>query len=264
MTNHEHLFIETPEPNLSAGMQHLNGSYTSYYNLRHRRAGHLFQGRFKAQLIDNEGHYWAISRYIHLNPVRARLVQRPEEWAWSSYRGYHRASMQWPWITYNRVLREFGRDVDKARRKYRQFVAEGLETELEPPWSTAVGGLIVGGERFAEKIRGMLAGRPRDRSLPMLEALRPRPTLSSIMEAVAREFKVDRTTWSPGRRNDDASRAVAAWLARRRFGYKTRDIAEALGYRGHGGVVTAIRRIEAARKPLGRTLRKLEKQLGND
>jgi hypothetical protein len=196
--------------------------------------------------------------------VRARLVQRPEKWAWSSYRGYHRASMQWPWITYNRVLREFGRDVDEARRKYRQFVAEGLETKLEPPWSAPVGGLIVGGERFVEKIRGMLAGRPRDRSLPMVEALRPRPTLSSIMEAVAREFKVDPTTWAPGRRNDDASRAVAAWLARRRFGYKTRDIAEALGYRSHGGVVTAIGRIDAATEPLGRTLRTLERRLGSD
>jgi REP element-mobilizing transposase RayT len=264
MTNHEHLFVETPEPNLSAGMQHLNGSYTSYYNLRHRRVGHLFQGRFKAHLIDNEGYYWSISRYIHLNPVRARLVQRPEEWPWSSYRGYHRASMQLPWATYNRVLREFGRDADEARRKYRQFVNEGLERKLDPPWASAAGGLILGGERFVEKIRGLLEGRPRDVSLPMVQALRPRPTLARIIEVVVAEFDVDPTTWSPGRRNEDAGRPIAAWLARRRFGYKTQEIAQALGYRSHGGTVAAIRRIEAACETLGRTLRKLEGQLAND
>ncbi|HOQ86871.1 MAG TPA: hypothetical protein PLQ89_14255 [Phycisphaerae bacterium] len=114
--------------------------------------------------------------------MRARLVSRPERWPWSSYRGYHRVSMQLPWITYNRVLREFGREADEARRKYRQFVTAGLEASLDPPWASAVGGLIVGSERFVEKLRGMLSGRPRDGSLPMVQALRPRPTLSRIIE----------------------------------------------------------------------------------
>jgi REP element-mobilizing transposase RayT len=111
MDNHDHLYVETPEANLSPGMQHLNGSYTSYFNRRHRRSGHLFQGRYKAQLIENEGHFWEVSRYIHLNPVRARLADRPEDWRWSSYRGYHRATRQLPWVKYGRVLREFGRNV---------------------------------------------------------------------------------------------------------------------------------------------------------
>ena len=88
MTNHDHLFLETPEPNLSAGMHLLNGSYTGYFNLRHRRVGHLFQGRFKAHLVEEEGYFTEISRYIHLNPVRAKLVERPEQWKWSSYGGY--------------------------------------------------------------------------------------------------------------------------------------------------------------------------------
>jgi len=78
MNNHDHLFVETPRANLAAGMHYLNGSYTSYFNRRHRRVGHLFQGRYKALLIENEGHYWEVSRYIHLNPVRASLVKRPE------------------------------------------------------------------------------------------------------------------------------------------------------------------------------------------
>ena len=77
MTNHEHLFLETPEPNLSAGMHLLNSSYTGYFNLRHRRAGHLFQGRFKAHLVEEEGYFTEISRYIHLNPVRASWSSGP-------------------------------------------------------------------------------------------------------------------------------------------------------------------------------------------
>ena len=71
MTNHEHLFVETPQANLSAGMQYLNGSYTGYFNRRHRRAGHLFQGRFRGHLIDQDGYFLEVSRYLHLNPVRA-------------------------------------------------------------------------------------------------------------------------------------------------------------------------------------------------
>ena len=256
--------METPEPNLSAGMQHLNGSYTTYFNRRHRRVGHLFQGRFKAQLIDNEGYYWAISRYIHLNPVRARLVKRPEEWPWSSYPGYHRSSRQLPWVTYQRVLREFGRDAEQARAEYRRFVMDGVETQPDCPWETAVQGLILGREQFVEKIRRLLSGRPVDRSLPTVEALRPRPSLSRIAEMVAHEFGADRAAWSAGRRVDDASRAAAAWLARRRFGYQVRQIADALGYTSHGGVVGAVQRIDAASAELRKTLAKLERRASID
>jgi len=264
MNNHEHLYVETPVANLSAGMQHLNGSYTSYFNRRHRRAGHLFQGRFKSVLIESEGHYWEVSRYIHLNPVRARLVERPEDWRWSSYAGYHRRSRELPWVTYRDVLREFGRKADKARRAYRRYVAAGVESMPRCPWRDAVHGLIVGGDEFVEKIQELLSGRRADRSLPELEALRPRPTLERIVQAVAEEFEVDPVEWTAGRRHDDASRAVAAYLARRRYGYRAGEVAQALGYSSHGGVVAAVRRMDSADKGLQRTIRKLEKKLTID
>jgi len=107
MNNHDPWCLETPEPNRSAGTQHRNGSYTSYFNRRHRRRGHVFQGRYKPHLIENEGHDWEVSRYILLNPARAKLVYRPEDWPWGSYRGCHRASRRVPWVTYERVLNEF-------------------------------------------------------------------------------------------------------------------------------------------------------------
>jgi putative transposase len=118
LTNHDHMFVETPEPNLSAGMQYLNGAYSSYFNRRHRRVGHLFQGRFKGQLVETDGYFLEVSRDIHLNPVRAGAAQRPEHWKWGSYIGYHYSNGGLPWITYERVLREFGRNKRKARHRY--------------------------------------------------------------------------------------------------------------------------------------------------
>ncbi len=264
MNNHDHLFVETPDPNLSAGMQHLNGSYTSYFNNRHRRHGHLFQGRYKSHVIESEGHFWEVSRYIHLNPVRARLVERPEQWAWSSYPGYQRTSRQLAWVTYGDVLAEFGRNIEQARRAYRRFVTAGIAESPASPLKNAVGGLIVGGEAFALRIREMLEGRPTDSSVPALERLRPRPSLEVIASAVADVFEVDRSRWTDGRRNDDASRAAAAFLARRRFGYRGREVATALGYGSHGGVTAAVRRIESSTAALKRKIRQIERKLANN
>ena len=90
MNNHLHLSFQTPEANLSAGMHDLNSGYATWFNRRHRRVGALFQGRFKAILVENESYSCVLSRYIHLNPVRAGIVQRPENYRWSSYPHYLR------------------------------------------------------------------------------------------------------------------------------------------------------------------------------
>ena len=261
MTTHDHLFLETPEPNLSAGMQYLNGSYTSYFNRRHRRSGHLFQGRFQGHLVEEEGYFLEVSRYIHLNPVRAKMVARPEEYRWSSYGGYVRAGEALPWITYARVLGEFGRDVTAARRAYRRFVGGGVDEPPPSPWAGALGGLLVGSDRFVAKMRRLLGARPDDAGLPQLLSLKPRPPLEVIADAVADHFGSDRRLWRPGRRVEDASRAVAAYLARRRFGYRASEVAEALGYRGHGGVHTAVARVEAGSAKLRKTAETLERQI---
>jgi REP element-mobilizing transposase RayT len=85
MDNHYHLLVETPDANLSIGMRQLNGVYTQLYNRRHRRTGHIFQGRYKAILVDKDNYLLELSRYVVLNPVRARLAKLPEHWKWSSY-----------------------------------------------------------------------------------------------------------------------------------------------------------------------------------
>lgn len=261
MINHEHLFVETPEPNLSAGMQYLNGSYTSYFNRRHRRAGHLFQGRFQGHLVEQEGYFLEVSRYIHLNPVRANIVERPEQHAFGSYPGYVRAGRALDWVCYDQVLGEFDRDLATARRAYGRFVRAGMRERLLSPFRTAVGGLLLGSDRFVGKMRGLLADRPSDAALPQLERLRPRPSIEEIIAAVTSHFGRDTADWQPRRRADHAGRAVAAWLMRRRFGYSARQTADALGYRGHGSVASAVARIDTAAPHLKKAVTQLAEEL---
>lgn len=176
MTNHEHLFVETPEPNLSAGMQYLGGSYTSYFNRRHRRSGHLFQGRFKGHLVEEEGYFRQVSRYIHLNPVRAGMVRRPQDYPWSSYPGYAQARRTVAWVSYDRVLGGFGRDLPAARRAYGRFVRAGVDNPPPSPFAEAVGSLLLGSAAFVTRVRRLLQDRPEDAGIPQLKQLRPRPT----------------------------------------------------------------------------------------
>ena len=261
MTNHEHLFVETPEPNLSAGMQYLNGSYTSYFNRRHRRAGHLFQGRFKGHLIEARGYFLEVSRYIHLNPVRAGMVKLPREYHWSSYPGYLRAGRTLGWVRYDRVLGEFGSQLPEARRSYGRFVRAGVASPPRSPFAQAVGGLLLGSQEFVERIRRRLKDRPTDAAMPQLKRLRERVPLERILEAAAREFGYAEPPWSHGSRSDDAARAAAAYVARRRFGYRAKAVADALGYGHASGVSHAIRRIESGNDALHKTIARIERSL---
>ena len=195
-------------------MQFLNGSYTGYFNRRHRRAGHLFQGRYKSQLVEEEGYYLEVSRYIHLNPVRARCVERPEQYRWGSYPGYHNPRRTFVWTTYKNVLGEFGRDQKKARAAYRQFVAAGVQQKPVSPFSQASGGLLVGGETFLERISEMLRDRDAEPALSPFAPPRGKPSLQTIRAVVAEEYGVDSTDWAKGNRSDNLARAVAAHLSR--------------------------------------------------
>ena len=122
MDNHYHLVIETPEANLSAGMQRLNGTYAQRFNQRHGRSGHLFQGRFHAALLDREAHLLETCRYVVLNPVRAGACAEPIAWPWSSYRATAGFSPRPSFLTVSWIHSLFGRDTSRAIRAYRAFV----------------------------------------------------------------------------------------------------------------------------------------------
>jgi putative transposase len=125
MTNHFHLLIETPEPNIAHGMQALNGRYAQRFNRRHGRVGHLFERRYDSVLIESDCHLAEVERYIVLNPFRAQLRQRAEDWPWSSYRATAGLARAPRFLDVDRVLMEFGRDPRVGRARYADFVADG-------------------------------------------------------------------------------------------------------------------------------------------
>lgn len=181
MDNHFHLLLMTPKGNLGEFMRHFNISYTSAFNRRHRRVGHLYQGRYKAFLIDADNYLLALSRYIHLNPVRLKAFEKKmtdEKWAelsrfrWSSLWGYLLSTKREAFVDYEMVLSQAGGDTRKGRQGYRRFILSGLEGELESPLELGRGHGIVGGKDFIDWVKGKLVDRRiRRREQPALREL---------------------------------------------------------------------------------------------
>ena len=131
MGNHFHLLVETPRANLPVGMRHLNGCYSQWFNRRRQRVGHLFQGRYKASLVEKHPYLLELIRYMALNPLRAEppLSAAPELYPWSSYRILLGLAPRPSWFTCDWVLAQFGDEYGAARSRLRTFVGEGLVAE---------------------------------------------------------------------------------------------------------------------------------------
>ena len=127
MPNHYHLLLETPLPNLSEGLQRLNWRHAIRFNWRHDYTGHLFESRFYSEPIERDAHFLETARYIVLNPVRAGLCEHPAQWPFSSYRATL-SSEPGSFAVTPRLLGQFGRDPDEARRRFETFVAEGVDS----------------------------------------------------------------------------------------------------------------------------------------
>ena len=170
--------IETPEANLTKGMRHLNGVFTQWSNRRHKRSGHLFQGRYKAILVDRDSYFLELARYIVLNPVRAAMVKHPRLWAWSSYGTTIGTSPVPVWLTTDDLLAEFGKRRAGARRKYQQFIEEGMSAESI--WKDLKGQIYLGDDDFVEQLRSKLGERDGDVNIPRVQQRGPAPKLSAI------------------------------------------------------------------------------------
>ncbi|TSK06593.1 MAG: addiction module toxin RelE [Geobacter sp.] len=212
MNNHYHLIIETPDANLSHGMRQLNGNYTQSFNKRHGRVGHIFLGRFKAVIVEKDSHLLELSRYVVLNPVRAGIVATPEEWHWSSYRstqGLANDSV----LNYQWILSQFGTTTSEARRKYKEFVLEGVRQDA--PWDRLKGQLIFGTEAFASGIHDLIGGREEIPEIPKVQRHIGRPKLEDLFP--------QRATTSKGDRN------ALIGKAHLQHGYELKEIADHLG-----------------------------------
>jgi len=180
MGNHYHLVIETPDGNLSKGMRQLNGVYTQAFNRRHHRVGHLFQGRFKGILVQKESHYLEVCRYVVLNPVRAKAVKQPREWAWSSYRATGGLAAVPRCLKIEEILSHFGQRRGPAQQKYREYVGEGIAGATI--WENLEAQSLLGLEGFADALRGHVTGKETVREIPKGQRLIGRASLKKLFD----------------------------------------------------------------------------------
>ena len=164
MTNHYHMVIETPDANLSKGMRQLNGVYTQRFNRTHRRVGHVFQGRFKAILVDKDSYLLELARYVVLNPLRAKMVLRLEQWPWSSFLATCGQTAKPNWLQTDFVLAQFAAQRARAIAKYVAFVHEGAK--LPSVWEQLQGQVYLGSESFVKKMQALVDTKPSLTEIP--------------------------------------------------------------------------------------------------
>ena len=208
MGNHYHLVVETPEGNLSKGMRQLNGMYTQASNRRHGRTGHLFQGRFKGILVDKDNYLLELTRYVVLNPVRAGMVKYPGDYPWSSYRAMVGDTPSPTWLATDAMLLRFGQRRAEARRRYAEFVRQGLNAGTI--WSGLQKQIYLGDDKFVTKMQKKAKVQGDELSIPRAQRRGPPPALTTL--------------FARHRHRDDG--IVAAYET---GGYSYREIAEHLG-----------------------------------
>lgn len=213
MENHYHLLVETEIGNLSLGMRQINGVFTQYFNRRHQREGHLFQGRFKAILLERESYLLELCRYVVLNPVRAGVTERPEDYVWSSYRATSGVEEPPRFLAADWVLSQFDNDRSKAHRQYRDFVMEGLG--VKQVWQDLKSQCILGSPKFLAEIKPALKGKPPLREIPRSQRLFFRPLLEELL--------------APGSYSGKAARNELMKKANLEYGYSFSEIGRHVG-----------------------------------
>lgn len=204
MTNHVHLAIQVGEVSLSRIMQNLAFRYTKWINWRQNRNGHLFQGRYKAVLVDADSYLQELTRYIHLNPVRAGMVPTPEQYPWSGHRAYL-GKETIPWLTTDWVLSLFSQECVQARIGYQDFVIQGKDEGYQAEYHTgsAHESRVLGDDTFIDTVLTQAEAKPLKRV-----------SLEDILQGVCQQYGIEKQELkAPGKyRKQSEVRGVAAWL----------------------------------------------------
>ncbi|MCL5774370.1 MAG: transposase [Firmicutes bacterium] len=228
MDNHYHVVIETVEGNMSRGMRQLNGVYTQFFNKKHNRVGHLFQGRYKAILVEKDSYLLALCRYIVLNPVRAGFIKIPNEWQWSSYGDTSEETNQHSFLTIDWILSQFGINMLEAKAKYKKFVLEGVKDDFS--LGILKGQIFLGKDGFAGAFKKLLESTESLEEVPKIQRYAARLPLEEIFKKENLRNK---------RLKDKAIYEAYAYN-----GYKLKEIADYIGVH-YTSISRAIKRVEA-------------------
>jgi len=246
MPNHYHLLVETPRANLSRSIGWFQTTYTVRFNRRHRRSGHLFQGRFKAHVIDAEDYARQLVCYVHLNPVRPRdknaMVPADRraalaQWRWSSHLAYLGRRAPPPWLCMD-WLAFFGRTRRQARRNYEELIDQAFGRKVESPWEQLRGGLALGGAALQKRVDALLRKK------------KGREELKWVARAERASQRVTAARALAGRQPE---RPWQVWVRVHLGGERRVDIARAYGYKDGSAITQILKRlhVEAASKPAG-------------
>jgi len=241
MPNHFHLLVQLTEETLSKGMHWLNTSYAIRFNKRHDRVGHVLQGRFKSPPVEKESYLLELIRYIILNPSRANLVRRPEDYAWSSYRATIGLAPTPAWLALDEVLLPFGPDRDLARAALRDFVSAAIGVDSSV-WKELFERGYIGSDDWMTQIQARIDRKARGSEHKRDERRIVRPAMREIIAAVARTYGVDPLRLQYGLH--PVARMVAVWIGRNEGLLTGPEIAAAFNLRSPGHISELVRRCD--------------------
>lgn len=240
MTNHYHMIIETPEKNLSKIMHHINSSYTTYINIKRNRSGHLLQGRFKSIIVDKESYLLELSRYLHLNPVHANMVQLPGDYHYSSYRSYTTVASD-KLVTTTTILNMLSQKPDAAKEKYKTFVESALNEEIESPLKKVYGSIILGSVDFIKQVlRKIEVERLENEEISHRRSLRASYLPEEVFITTCAQFELAPEEITNADRNDVRKKCI--YLLKKHTSAGNREIGEILGGIGAATVAKAYQR----------------------
>ena len=260
MDNHYHLLLSTPTGGLSRAMRHLDGIYTQKFNRMHHRDGPLFRGRYKAILIDAEEYFLSVVRYIHQNPLGAKVVSDIDRYRWSSHWGYLNKKQCPDWLDTRSVMSRFG-----GLKEYQRFMHDEIEDEIEEFYQGRYHKPVLGSKEFIGWVKERLGDKAR------VEQEKPESRrifgadLEAILEATAREYGQEVEELKRRRRGGrNEARMVAIYLGRQLGGHKHEEIGKTVGLRNTSSVSSAyllMKERVAKEKRLKRKVQRIEKAL---
>ncbi|MBU2568173.1 MAG: transposase [Elusimicrobia bacterium] len=240
MPNHYHLLVETRGANLTRAMHFIQTLYTIYFNRKYARVGHLFQGRYRALIVDRENYLLELTRYIHLNPLRAGLVHKVENYRMSSSRDYlgMRAGEV---VNTDWILSRFSAEKQKAQRMYKQFCMEGRGITWDKIREKIYGQLIVGTKEFTQEIKQRISKVKIDREIPLCRKLKERKSKEEILTLVSNHYGISMDKIF---KNKGGPRKMAIYFLRKYTDMRLKILSDIFGGLHYSSITKIVKRLE--------------------
>lgn len=243
MTNHYHILMQTPDGNIARSMRHVNGVYTQRFNRRHLCDGQLFRGRYKSIVVSGDSYLLQLVRYIHRNPVRAGVARKPEEYPWSSHRGYLSVAKKWEWLHKEFICSLLTKERQDWVKEYRRFIAIDKDEEIARVLEGEKWPSVLGPERFIEWIKGKYYALKDDQEVPQAKELAPEADL--IIRAVCEYYGISRDEMYRSKRGQlNEPRNVTIYLTRKLRRDSLKEIGRQFAMEKYSSVSSIIERVK--------------------